>query len=373
MAQDFYELLGVSRDSSADEIKKAYRKLAVKYHPDKNAGDEEAEKKFKEISAAYDVLKDEQKRAAYDRYGEDAFNGMGGGGGHGGFDFSGAGGFADIFEDLFGGGGGRSRGPAANTRGDDQRFDVSLTLEEAFKGGKRDIEFETMVGCKSCDSTGSKSSGGVKTCPTCGGAGRVRVQHGFLGVERTCSTCGGAGQVIKDPCNSCHGEGRVRERRKLSVDIPAGVDDGMRVRISGAGAVGIRGGGSGDLYLFISVKRHALYERHGNDLHCKVPIKMTEAVLGGAVELKTIDGSRAKITIPAGTQSGDQLRIRGKAMPDAQVKGRVGDVYAHIAVEMPVKISKRQRELLEEFDELSKKDSHPESEGFFKKMKDLLS
>ncbi len=374
MAEDYYKLLGVERNADAAEIKKAYRKLAVKYHPDKNSGDAEAEKKFKEISSAYDVLKDADKRAAYDRYGEDAFNGMGGGGaGGGGFDFTGAGGFSDIFEDLFGGGGGRGRSRSTKQRGEDQRFNLTLSLEEAFKGGKRNIEFETRVGCKPCKGSGSKSSEGASTCSTCGGAGRVRVQHGFLGVERTCAACSGAGQVIKDPCSSCHGDGRVREHRKLAIDVPAGIEDGMQLRIGGAGVVGLRGGPAGDLYVFISVKAHSFFERNSNDLHCRVPVKMTDAALGGTVEICTIDGSRAKITVPAGTQSGDQLRLRGKGMPDPQARGRVGDIYAHMSVETPVKISKKQRELLEEFDKLSKKDTNPESEGFFKKMKDLLS
>jgi molecular chaperone DnaJ len=373
--RDFYEVLGVKRDASADELKKAYRKLAMKYHPDRNPDNEEAEQKFKEASAAYDILKDEQKRAAYDRFGHDAFEGgMGGQGGHPGAGFGGAGGdFSDIFSDLFGdfvgGGGGGARQREAKSRGADLRYNLEISLEEAFKGKQKKIHFTTAIECDKCHGSGSKDSKAATTCPTCGGAGRVRMQQGFFTVERTCASCNGSGQVIKDPCSKCHGEGRIAKEKTLSVNVPAGVDDGTRIRLSGEGEVGVRGGPAGDLYIFVSVKSHDFFIRDGHDIHCKVPLTMTTATLGGSIEVPTIDGGRAKVTIPEGTQTNDKFRLRSKGMSIMRAGSRRGDMYIHAQVETPVKLSKRQKELLKEFEELDGKGHSPQVERFFDKVK----
>jgi molecular chaperone DnaJ len=371
---DFYQTLGVAKSASDDELKKAYRKLAMQHHPDKNPGDKKAEEKFKEISHAYDVLQDPQKRAAYDRYGHDAFTqgGMGGaGGGHagaGGFDFSG--GFADIFEDLFGMGGGRSGG--GNTgpaRGSDLRYNLNITLEEAFKGKQETIKVTTAVACETCAGTGAEKGSKPVTCTTCNGSGRIRATQGFFTVERTCATCGGNGKMIKNPCKPCAGSGRVRKEKTLSVSIPAGVEEGTRIRLSNEGEIGPRGGTAGDLYIFLSVKPHKLFERNGADIHCSVPIKMTDAALGGNIEIPTIDGAHVKVTIPEGTQHGHQMRLRGKGMTILRSSAR-GDMYIHTLVETPVKLSKKQRELLKEFEKAGEHTS-PESESFFAKIKEF--
>jgi len=376
--QDYYQILGVQKGASADELKKAYRKLAMQYHPDKNPGDKKAEEKFKEISHAYDVLSDDQKRAAYDRFGHDAFNqGAGGGGGGGagaaGFDFSS--GFADIFEDLFGmnGGGRRQAGPQQQTaaRGSDLRYNLSITLEEAFKGKQETIKVTTSVSCEVCHGSGAEKGTKPVTCPTCNGQGRVRATQGFFTVERTCHTCQGTGKIIKDPCKNCAGSGRVRKEKTLAVNVPAGVEEGTRIRLAGEGEAGMRGGAAGDLYIFISVKEHALFKRDSADIHCAVPIKMSTAALGGSVEVPTIDGSRVKVTIPEGTQSGHQMRLRGKGMSVLREHHR-GDMYIHTEVETPVKLNKKQRELLKEFDKTADGTS-PQSEHFFSKMKNLWS
>jgi len=374
MAEDFYSILGVNRDATADEIKKSYRKLAVKYHPDKNHGDKDAEQKFKEINAAYDILKDDQKRAAYDRYGEDAFNGMGGGQqggfGGGGFDFSGSGSFSDIFEELFGGrGGGGHRKP--DLRGSDLRHNMEVTLEESYKGESKTISVDTFSSCETCDGSGSESKKSPSDCGMCHGAGRVRVQQGFLTMEKTCSSCQGVGSIIKDPCRKCSGTGRSRKRKSLSVEIPKGIDEGMKIRLAGKGEAGIRGGTAGDLYIFISIKKHNIYIKENTDLHCKVPIKMNVAILGGEIEVPTIDGAYARIKIPAGTQSGNQFRLRDKGMPNMRMKGKFGDMYVHVEVETPINLTKKQKELIEEFAEISKKESNPESEGFLQRVKKI--
>ncbi|MGE4351662.1 MAG: molecular chaperone DnaJ [Bdellovibrionales bacterium] len=374
---DYYELLGASREASADELKKAYRKMAMKYHPDKNPGDKEAEHKFKEINEAYDVLRDEQKRSAYDRYGHAAFEqgGMGGPGGFGGgFDFSG--GFGDIFEEMFGeilGGGGRRRGPdQAGQRGADLRYDMSITLEEAFKGVDKTIKVSTHVACEACKGTGASPGSSPVTCETCGGHGRVRVQQGFFSIEHTCPTCQGAGKVIKDPCKSCGGSGRVRKERTLVVTIPAGVESGTRIRLSGEGEAGLHGGHSGDLYVILSVKGHPLFQRDGANLHCRVPIPMTMAALGGKVQVPVIDGTMAEVEVKAGTQSGHQTRLRGKGMSVLR-SGSRGDLYAELFVETPSRLTKRQKELLEEFAiEAETNKTNPESESFFDKVKELF-
>ncbi len=374
MAKDYYQILDVPKTSTQEELKKAYRKLAMKHHPDKNPGDKTAEEKFKEISHAYDVLSDEQKRAAYDRYGHDAFTqgGMGsagGGAGAGGFDFSS--GFADIFEDLFGMGGGRGRGgeAAASTRGADLRYNLNVTLEEAFNGKSETIKVTTAVSCDTCQGSGGANGSKPITCTTCNGSGRIRATQGFFTVERTCTTCGGMGKTIKDPCKTCAGTGRVRKEKTLSVNIPAGVEEGTRIRLSGEGEVGVRGGPPGDLYIFIGIKAHGLFQRDGADIHCNIPIKMTTATLGGSIEVPTIDGSRVKVTIPEGTQHGHQMRLRGKGMSILRAGSR-GDMYIHTLVETPIRLSKKQKELLKEFDKNGENVS-PQSDSFFAKVKDF--
>ncbi|MCG7361868.1 molecular chaperone DnaJ [Roseomonas sp. ACRSG] len=371
--RDYYEVLGVARGASEDELKKAYRKLAMKYHPDRNPGDKEAEAKFKDCSEAYDVLKDAEKRAAYDRYGHAAFEGGMGGGGGGGNPFGGSG-FEDIFEQMFGfGGGGRQRQGQAAGRGADLRTEVQITLEEAFAGAKQTVRVQTSVQCDAC--TGSGSEGGstaAQTCGTCGGAGKVRAQQGFFLIERACPTCGGTGRVVKNPCKVCHGAGRVQRERTLNVTIPAGVEDGTRIRLSGEGEAGLRGAPPGDLYVDISLLPHSIFQRDGANIYVRVPLRMTQAALGEAVEVPVIDGGRARVTIPAGTQSGDQFRLRGKGFSVLRSAAR-GDMYVQVAVETPQNLSARQRELLEEFEaEASERaKSSPESEGFFAKVREF--
>jgi len=381
--KDYYSLLGVSKAASADEMKKAYRKLAMQHHPDRNPGDKKAEEKFKEISHAYDVLSDEQKRAAYDRYGHDAFTqggmgsaggGPGMGGGGAGFDFSS--GFADIFEDLFGmgggpGGGGRRQqgGGNAAAHGADLRYNLAITLEEAFKGKQETIKVTTSVACESCSGSGGEKGTKPVICTTCNGHGRIRAQQGFFTVERACHACQGMGKIIKDPCRTCAGSGRTRKEKTLAVNVPAGVEEGTRIRLTGEGEAGMRGGPAGDLYIFISVKPHEIFKRDAADIHCSVPIRMTAAALGGAIEVSTIDGSRVKVTIPEGTQNGHQFRLRGKGMSVLR-SGHRGDMYLHTVVETPVKLHKKQKDLLKEFDKTSDGTS-PESDSFFAKMKDF--
>lgn len=381
MAEDYYKTLGVSRDAGDAEIKKAYRKLAMQYHPDKNPGDALAEKKFKDINEAYDVLKDEQKRAAYDRYGHAAFEaGMGGGAGGGahgaaGFDFTGN--FADIFDDLFGEftgnrgrrpGGGAGSGGAA--RGADLRYNLDISLEDAFRGKQQTIKITTSVTCDSCEGSGAAKGTAPENCPTCNGMGKIRAQQGFFTIERTCHTCQGTGKIIKTPCKACAGTGKQRKERSLSVNIPAGVEEGTRIRLAGEGEAGFRGGPNGDLYIFVSVRLHKLFRREGANLFCKVPLKFTTAALGGAIEVPTIEGGRVKVNIPAGTQSGHQFRLRGKGMSVLRSAAR-GDMYIEVAVETPVRLSKKQKELLQEFDKSAGKESNPESESFFTRVKEF--
>ena len=377
MAKDYYETLGVPKTASADDLKKAYRKLAMQHHPDRNPGDKKAEEKFKDISHAYDVLSDEQKRAAYDRYGHAAFT-QGGGAGGGfnpgaggaGFDFSS--GFADIFEDLFGMGGGQGRkqqGPQTAARGSDLRYNLSISLEEAFKGKSETIKVTTSVACEACHGSGGEKGTKPVTCPTCSGEGRIRASQGFFTVERTCHTCQGLGKIIKDPCRVCAGSGRVRKEKTLAVNIPQGVEEGTRIRLSDEGEVGMRGGPAGDLYIFLSIKPHPIFKREGADIYCDIPIKMTTATLGGAIEVPTIDGGRVKVTIPEGTQTGHQFRLRGKGMSILRSTGR-GDMYIQTSVETPVKLNKKQRELIKEF-EKTDVGSSPASERFFSRMKEF--
>jgi molecular chaperone DnaJ len=369
--QDFYELLGVPRDANADVIKKAFRKLAMTCHPDRHPGDKAAEQKFKDINEAYDVLKDEQKRAAYDRYGHAAFE-NGGMRGAGGADFGFATGFADIFDEMFGEFTGQRRGQQSATRGNDLRYNLEITLEDAFKGQQATVRVPTLVACESCSGSGAETGSKPISCPTCQGHGRVRAQQGFFTIERTCPTCHGAGRVIENPCRVCSGQGRVRREKTLAVAIPAGVEDGTRIRLAGEGEAGMRGGAPGDLYIFLAVKPHRFFQRDGTDIHCRVPISMPTAALGGSLEVPAIDGSRAKLTVPAGSQSGRQFRLRGKGMSVLRSPAR-GDMYIEIVVETPVNLSKRQQELLREFEEAGGgKNTSPETEGFFARVKEFF-
>ena len=370
--RDYYETLGVARGASDDELKKAYRKLAMQYHPDRNPGDAEAEKKFKELNEAYGVLKDSKTRAAYDRFGHAGVDGAaaGGGAGPGGFDFTG---FADIFDEMFGDiMGGARRGGAPS--GADLRYNMEITLEEAYHGKEAQIRVPTWVGCESCDGSGAEPGSKPITCNTCNGRGRVRMQQGIFSIERACPACGGQGQVIETPCKACEGAGRIHREKTLQVNIPAGVEDGTRIRLSGEGEAGRRGGPPRDLYIFLSVAPHRFFQREGPNLFCRVPVPMTTAALGGAVEVPTLEGGRAKVTIPEGTQAGTQFRLRGKGMPVLRSKS-MGDLYIQVNVEVPVEITKRQRELLEEFQLECGEDGgshHPESRGFFSRVKEFF-
>jgi molecular chaperone DnaJ len=378
MTQNYYTLLGVDKGASQDEIKKSYRKLAVKHHPDKNPGDEKSEVKFKEINAAYDILKNEQKRAAYDRYGEDAFNGTGGrqSANAGGFDFNGGagGGFSDIFEDLFGGarGRGQGQGQAAQNRGSDMRYNLEIDLEDAFVGSKKEISIPGYVVCDSCVGSGSADKGAVRQCDVCHGTGKVRIQQGFFMIERACANCNGQGTIIKNPCKKCYGQGRVKKTRKLSVKIPVGVEEGTRIRLTGEGEAGVRGGSAGDLYIFVSIKEHELFEREGPDLHCFVPISFAKAALGGSVDVPTIERTKARISIPEGTQTGGKFRLKAKGMPMMRRTTTVGDMYVHTIVETPVKMTKKQIELLEAFKEIDEKKSTPIVDRFYKQVSKYL-
>ncbi len=377
--RDYYEVLGVGRSADEKDLKAAYRKLAKQLHPDANQGDAQTEAKFKELNEAYDVLKDPQKRAAYDRFGHQAFeNGMGGGRGGAGFgpDFNSS--MSDIFEDLFGdfmggggGGGGRGRrgGGRSNgaTRGADLRYNMEINLTEAFTGKTAQVRVPSSVTCETCNGSGAKPGTSPKTCSTCGGHGAVRSQSGFFTVERTCPSCQGRGQVISDPCSPCSGQGRVTKERTLSVNIPAGVEDGTRIRLASEGEAGMRGGPSGDLYIFLSVKPHEFFQRDGADLFCKVPVSMTAAAMGGEIEVPTIDGKKARVSVPEGTQTGKQFRLKSKGMPVLR-SSQMGDMYIQVAVETPVNLSRRQKELLRDFEKEAKNNS-PESEGFFAKAK----
>ncbi len=371
---DFYETLGVARDADGDEIKKAYRKLAMKYHPDRNPGDGEAEQKFKDVNEAYEALKDAEKRAAYDRFGHAAFE-QGGPGGPGGAGFGGAGfasGFADIFDEMFGDFGGRRGGQHQQAgKGADLRFNMEISLEDAFKGKQTEIRVPTSVGCDTCHGSGAAGGAGPSACPTCQGHGRVRSQSGFFTVERTCPNCQGTGEVIKDPCKTCGGAGRVHKEKTLSVTIPAGVEDGTRIRLAGEGEAGLRGASAGDLYIFLHLKPHRFFQRDGADIYCRVPISMTKAALGGSVEVPTVDGTLARISMPAGTPTGHQFRLKGKGMSVLRSKAR-GDMFVQATVETPQNLTKRQKELLEEFVKEGGDDKHsPESHGFFSKVKEL--
>lgn len=370
--RDYYDVLGVSKGATAEELKKAYRSKAKEFHPDRNKDNPNAEAQFKEVNEAYEALKDPDKKAAYDRFGHAAFDGsMGGGGPRGGYggqgDFASA--FSDVFDDLFGDfmGGGRGGGQQRATRGSDLRYNLRISLEEAFSGLTKTINVPSSVACDTCGGTGAEGGSEPTTCPTCSGMGKVRAQQGFFTVERTCPTCSGTGQIIKNPCQACHGAGRVERERALSVNIPAGVETGTKIRLAGEGEAGMRGGPSGDLYIFIEVREHNLFKRNGVNLYCRVPVGVTAAALGGDIEVPTIDGGRSRVKIPAGSQTGRQMRLRGKGMPALRGGGR-GDMMIELAVETPVNLTSRQKELLREFADLSE-DNNPESNSFFSKVK----
>ena len=367
--RDFYDILGVNKNASPEELKSAYRKLAVKHHPDKNPGDKVSEDKFKEAGEAYGILSDQEKKQNYDNFGHAAFEGGGGGrqsGGFGGADFS------DIFEDFFGdfGGGGRSRGRSTNNRGSDLRYDLSITLEEAYEGKKQDIKFSTTEKCTTCKGNGSKPGHSPDRCTVCGGNGKVRSNQGFFTVQQTCSQCAGTGEEITNPCTECNGRGNKQASKKISVTIPKGVDDGTRIRLAGKGEAGSKGGASGDLYLFINVHSHDLFKRSDENLFFEFPISIADAALGTTIEIPTIDGGRAKIKIPDGTQSGKQFRLKGKGMPYMRGSGN-GDLYVQVNTEVPISLNKEQKELLEKFREIENEKSNPSIKKFFQKAKNF--
>ncbi|HIJ83625.1 MAG: chaperone protein DnaJ [Magnetococcales bacterium] len=375
MPKDYYETLGVGRDASDDEIKKSYRKLAMQLHPDRNPGNKDAESQFKEVNAAYEVLKDAKKRSIYDQFGH-AGLGQGGGGGFSGDPSGFGGGFGDIFEeffgDIFGGGrGGRGERAGGPKRGDDYRYDMSVTLETVMNGSEEKIRIPTVVECDPCKGSGAKAGSGPETCPTCQGSGQVRTQQGFFSIARTCAACGGRGRIIRNPCTACRGQGRIRSEKTLTVKIPPGVDTGTRIRLSGEGGVGSAHGPAGDLYILIDVARHPMFERSDADLLCQVPITFTQAALGGKLEVPSLSG-KARLVVPAGTQTGVRLALRGKGLPHLNRPGVFGDLVVEVRVETPVKLNKRQRELFEELASCCDDDSHPDSKSFFDKVKDFL-
>ena len=369
--RDFYETLGVARTVTETELKVAFRKAAMQHHPDRNPGDKTAEIRFKEVNEAYQILSDSQKRSAYDRFGHAAFEQGGGAGGGMGDGFGAS--MSDIFDDLFGDMMGRGRSNRSNgrERGSDLRYNMEITLEDAFKGKTATVKIPTSISCEACSGSGAKPGSRPKTCGTCAGQGRVRAQQGFFAIERTCPTCGGRGEIIENPCSVCAGSGRVTRERSLSVNVPAGVEDGTRIRLSGEGEAGLRGGPSGDLYIFLSVKPHQFFQRDGADLYCRVPISMVQAALGGEFAVPTVDGGEAKVKIPEGTQSGKQFRIKDKGMPVLRSRD-MGDLYIQTMVETPQNLTRRQKELLSEFEAESTQKTYSESAGFFDRIKDFF-
>lgn len=373
--RDYYEVLGVSRGASEQDLKSAFRKLAKECHPDRNPDDKGAEIRFKEINEAYEALKDPQKRAAYDQFGHATFDG-GGRGGAGGFGPDFASSMEDIFENFFGefmGGrrGGGQRGRTSRERGADLRYNMEITLQEAFTGKTAQIRVPTSVVCETCTGSGAKTGTKPTACSTCGGMGKVRASQGFFTIERTCPACHGRGEVIDDPCPTCSGAGRTTKERTLSVNIPAGVEDGTRIRLAGEGEAGLRGGPAGDLYIFLSIKQHTFFQRDGADIFCRVPVSMVTAALGGQIDVPTLEGATTRVKVPEGTETGKQFRLKGKGMPVLRSKLQ-GDLYIQVEVETPKNLTRRQRELLEEFERESHKDTNPTSSGFFAKVKDFF-
>jgi molecular chaperone DnaJ len=371
--RDYYEVLGLARGASDQDIKSAFRKFAKEYHPDRNSGDKTAEQKFKEVNEAYEALKDPQKRAAYDQFGHAAFEG--GRGGPGGFGPDFASSMSDIFDDLFGEFMGGRRGARSQhngrERGADIRYNMEIALDEAFSGKQAQIRVPTSVACEMCAGSGAKAGTRPTSCPTCSGAGKVRASQGFFTIERTCPSCQGRGEFIEDPCPNCSGAGRVTKERTLAVNIPAGVEDGTRIRLAGEGEAGMRGGPTGDLYIFLSIRPHEFFQRDGADIFCRVPIAMTTAALGGHIDVPTVDGGRVRMPVPAGTETGKQFRLKSKGMPVLRSKVQ-GDMYIQVEVETPKNLSRRQRELLEQFERESNKETSPASDGFFSKVKEFF-
>ncbi len=372
--RDYYETLGVAKSATEQDLKSAFRRLAKECHPDRHPGDKDAERKFKELNEAYEVLKDPQKRAAYDQFGHAAFEGGGGRQG-GGFGPDFASSMSDIFDDLFGefmgGRRGSSRQRSGRERGADLRYNMDVTLAEAYAGKTAQIRVPTSVGCETCSGSGAKPGTQPSTCATCGGAGKVRASQGFFTIERTCPSCQGRGETINEPCSTCNGAGRVLKERTLSVNIPAGVEDGTRIRLAGEGEAGVRGGQAGDLYIFLSIKPHDFYQRDGADIFCRVPISMITAAMGGQLDVPTLDGGQTRVKVPEGTESGKQFRLKGKGMPVLRSKV-LGDMYIQVEVETPKNLTRRQRELLEEFERESNRETSPQSSGFFARMKEFF-
>lgn len=374
--RDFYEVLGVSRRATADELKAAFRKKAKELHPDRNPEDKGAEQKFKELNEAYDVLKDDQKRAAYDQYGHQAFEGPGGagrGGPGGGFDFSTS--FTDVFDDLFGEFMGTRRGGSGGqraSRGSDLRYNMAISLEDAYAGKTATIRIPGSVACEACGGSGAEAGSKPQACPTCSGVGKVRAQQGFFTIERTCPSCQGLGRVVKNPCRTCTGSGRVQRERTLNVNIPQGVEDGTRIRLAGEGEAGLRGGPKGDLYIFLSIATHPLFKRDNADLHCSVPVSFSTVALGGNVEVPTLGGGRVRVAIPEGTQSGKEFRVRGKGMPGLRGQGPHGDLIVEVLVETPVNLTKKQQDLLRDFEKAGGAQNSPKTTSFFAKVKEFF-
>jgi molecular chaperone DnaJ len=371
--RDYYEVLGLARDAGDKELKSAFRRLAKEHHPDYNQGDAASEARFKEINEAYEVLKDPQKRAAYEQYGHSAFEG--GGRGPGGFGPEFASSMEDIFENFFGdftgGRGGGQRGRPGHERGSDLRYNMEITLTDAYNGKTAEIVVPTSMPCETCTGSGAKPGTTPSACSICGGHGKVRASQGFFTIERTCHACQGRGEVISDPCGDCKGQGRVQRERTLSVNIPAGVEDGTRIRLAGEGEAGLRSGPAGDLYIFLSIQQDAFFQRDGSDVFCRAPISMVKAAVGGHIDVPTLEETVTRVKIPAGTESGKQFRLKGKGMPVLRTK-MMGDLYIQVDVETPKNLTKKQRELLEEFEKESKNDTSPESAGFFAKVKDFF-
>lgn len=369
--KDYYEILGVDKSCDDKTLKSAFRKLAKEYHPDHNAGKPEAEAKFKEISEAYERLKNPESRAAYDRYGHAAFDGGGGRGNYsGGFDGNFSSAFSDIFNDFFGDFSNSTRSRETSNRGSDLRYNLEITLEEAYSGKSDTINVPMNTECSGCKGNGGENGEAPIVCPNCQGSGKTRASQGFFMIERSCTSCNGSGQIVVNPCKSCGGQGRVKKPKKLSINVPAGVEDGNRIRLSGQGEAGLRGGRTGDLYIFVSIKPHRFFQRDGSDLYCNVPVSMATAALGGQIDIPTIDGSKLSVSIPEGSQNNKHLRLRGKGMPILRQKN-FGDLHLQISVETPVNLSKKQKQLLEEFQNLSNEKNNPVSDSFFKKLRDL--